>query len=64
MKNDRALTAQLAIESELMPVIKQFAEHFGNNGKLPSVAVITKNGSAYYGSRPIKADKITPSTGW
>lgn len=58
MKNDRALTAQLLTDAGMMPVVKEFAARFGNQGRLPGVAVITPDGSAYYGQKPVKTQRV------
>lgn len=48
LKKDRALTAKLATENNLMPFIKAMAQRFGNNGKLPMVAVRTRTQAAWF----------------
>ena len=48
--NNRAVTARLLKENDLMDIVKSFAENYTRNGKLPSVAVKAKTESAYFRS--------------
>lgn len=60
MENSREYTAELLTTAGMMPVVKRFAEMFGTNGKLPGVAIITPDGAAYYGTRPVKHQRVEP----
>lgn len=57
MQHDRALTAKLLIDADMMETVKQFGSRFGDGGKLSSVAVITEQGAAYFGNRPTKTKR-------
>lgn len=50
--------AELAVESGMMPVIKEFARHFGNNGKLPAVAIFYEGQLEYVGPKPVKTKRV------
>lgn len=63
MNPNREKTIKMIESTGMMPVVREIAERFGNEGRLPSVAIRQGNDWAFTGIRPTKTTQLNPFAG-